>query len=87
VGVGFAGPSKNTDWVEDQDYEFEVWTDNDKVLALHYGAVDDETDIAPARHTKVLDANGVLLLEYIEGVNPNSHPQDVLDDCQELFGN
>ena len=87
MGVGFANPSKNTDWVEDQDYEFEVWTDNDKVLSLYYGAIDDPGDIAPSRHTKLLDANGELILEYVDNVNPTGHPQEVLEDCEALFGN
>lgn len=45
----------------------------------------------PARVTKVLDEDGVLVLEYVDmnafdsGVAA-AHPAKVLSDCQQIFG-
>jgi hypothetical protein len=37
--------------------------------------------------TLILDAKGTLILEYREGTGASGHPQQVLEDCQILFGN
>ena len=45
----------------------------------------------PARVTKLLDPNGVLILEYV-GMNAfdsgvaAAHPAKVLSDCEKIFG-
>jgi len=76
----------NERWIEDQQYEFEIWTDDEKTLALHYGAISRPSAAFPKRITKILDAEGTLILEYVEGVGPATHPQEVLEDCRLLFG-
>jgi peroxiredoxin len=83
--VSFAEPEVNVAWVEEQAFPYEVWTDVDRTLSLHYGAAEAKDDIAPKRVTKVLDAEGVLVLEYLE-VDVGAHPKEVLDDCTLLFG-
>ena len=40
----------------------------------------------PARVTMVLDSEGILRLEYMGSLNVSTHPADVLEDCQSLFG-
>ncbi len=82
MGVSFAGPEVNTLWIQDQGYQYEFWTDTNRELALYYGAVEKVTDFVPARVTRILDAEGVLVLEYAVG----THPLEVLADCQALFG-
>jgi peroxiredoxin len=42
--------------------------------------------VFPQRITKILDANGDLVLEYVTDVGPGTHPQKVLEDCRLLFG-
>jgi len=37
--------------------------------------------------TLILDAQGTLILEYRQGTGASGHPQDVLEDCQAMFGN
>ena len=37
--------------------------------------------------TLILDAQGTLVLEYRSSTGASGHPQDVLEDCQALFGN
>ena len=46
----------------------------------------------PSRITKLLDADGKLIVEYvdIDGFSTNAaaaHPAEVLEDCQKIFGN
>lgn len=85
VGVSFGSPQANTRWVESQSYNFEIWTDDDKTLAMYYGAVSGPGAPFPKRITKVLDAEGNLILEYVSDVEVGTHPEEVLEDCQKLF--
>jgi peroxiredoxin Q/BCP len=86
VGVSFANPATNTEWVEQESFNFEVWTDDDKALSLYYGAVNGPSAGAPKRITKLLDEKGTLILEYVEAIQVGTHPAQVLADCQILFG-
>lgn len=63
-----------------------MWTDTSKELALYYGAVKARGVPFPSRITKVLNAQGELVLEYVDAISVGTHPQDVLDDCTKLFG-
>jgi peroxiredoxin len=86
IGVSFDSPSKNDEWAIDEGFEFDLWSDLDRDLALYYGAATSPTQGAASRVTKVLDANGDLVLEY--DVNfVGTHPAQVLHDCEFLFGN
>ena len=86
MGVGWNEPSENQSWAEDEDYEYEIWSDDDKTLALYYEAIKSEITPIPGRVTVILDEKGKLLLEYRAGTGDASHPQEVLEDCQALFG-
>ena len=83
-GVGFAEPDTNRSWAEDQGYGFELWSDLERTLALHYGAADSVSAIMPSRITRLLDVDGSVLLEY-DDVSAFSGPADVLKDCEKLF--
>lgn len=85
VGVSFDSPAENQAWAIDEGFDFELWSDLDRTLALHYGAATSATQGAAARVTKVLDADGNVVLEY-SGISVATHPTDVLHDCQLLFG-
>jgi peroxiredoxin len=80
--VSFDGPAANESWKQSQSFEFELWSDDNKTLAGYYGA---GTGTYANRVTKLLDDQGVLILEY-NTVNPASHPADVLSDCEAIFG-
>ena len=86
---GFDSPSENAAWAagETPPFTFELWTDGDRQLATYYEAVDSPIQAKPDRVTKVLDANGTLVLEYVEDVVVGTHPGLVLADCEALFGN
>ena len=85
MGVGFDGPEETQPWAEEEGYTYDIWTDNGKVLALYYGAISKESQSNPSRVSFLLDAEGKLLLEYVEDVDFGTHPAEVLEDCQELF--
>ena len=85
VAVSFNTPADNVPWVAKESFEFEIWSDLNKSLALWYGAVDSKAALFPNRITRILDASGTLLLEY-NSVSVDAHPADVLADCHEIFG-
>jgi peroxiredoxin len=85
VGVGFDEPAENQAWAEDEGFAFELWTDDDRTLAVYYGAAASADAIVPQRKTRVLGPDGTLLLQYdVSSIAP--HPAQVLSDCQLLFG-
>lgn len=86
VGASFNQPGTNAAWVADQGYQYEVWTDINQQLAEHYDAGPGLLPV-PQRVTVILDAKGALILEYRSATGTSGHPQDVLEDCQALFGN
>lgn len=85
VGVSFDSPEKNQAWAEAESFTFDLWTDDDKTLALYYGAASSETQRTADRVTVVLDETGTVVLEYTD-VSVSTHPQEVLEDCTVLFG-
>ena len=86
VGVSFDKPSTLQGWAEDEGFQYELWKDENKSLAIHYGAADDTSAFFPSRISVLLDKNGEVLLEYKDNLSTGSHPQQVLDDCTILFG-
>jgi len=85
VGVSFDTPEDNQTFATAQNWSFELWSDDDKTLALHYGAAADAAQPVPKRISMLLDDKGTLVREYLE-VDPASHPEQVLQDCRALFG-
>ena len=85
--MGFQEPSDTLSWVEDQGYQYEIWTDDaERTLAVTYGAAEDAGAWLPERVSVILDADGNLLLEYMDNVSTGTHPTNVLADCEILFG-
>ena len=85
VGASFDPPEENLEWSLDEEFTFELWTDEDRILAMAYGAADSASDRAADRKTVVLDADGVLTLQYAV-TSIGTHPEQVLHDCAILFG-
>ncbi len=52
---------------------------------MHYGAASSETQAMASRITVLLDADGVWRAVY-NPASVSSNSQDVLEDCQLLFG-
>ena len=85
VGVSFDTIEDNAAFKENNEFAYELWSDTEKDLALYYGAASSQTQALASRVTRILDAAGELVLEYTVS-NPSGHPQQVLEDCQVLFG-
>lgn len=85
MGVGFDEPEVNAGWAEEEGFLFELWTDDEKSLALYYGAVQGERQTYPDRISRLLDADGYVLLQY-DDVATGTHPARVLEDAQALLG-
>ncbi len=85
VGVSFDEPEVNQAWAEEEGFSFDLWTDDDRTLALAYGAATSASQPYASRKTVILDAEGELVLVY-DSVSVSAHPADVLEDCQILFG-
>jgi len=85
VGVSFADLSTLRDWADSEGFQYELWSDDNKDLAIYYGA-GTASSWAPERVTVVLDAEGNQLLSYSVGWGISSHPREVLEDVQAIFG-
>lgn len=85
MAVGLADPDTTAAWAAEHDYLYEIWSDLDRVLMEHYGAVSDFDD-APLRHAYILDAEGRAVVWHEGAVSLGADPALVLDDCRALFG-
>lgn len=84
-----ADPSDQEAWAQQEGFQYELWTDDSRAtLAARYGA-DDGWFGSYDRVTVILDAQGRLILEYpdVSDLSPGGHPEEVLEDCQQIFGN
>lgn len=86
MGVGLDSPADNLAWSDTEGFLYDLWTDDDAVLGVTYGALSNDRDTSVDRVTMLLDADGALLLEYTEAINVGTHPAQVLEDCEALFG-
>ncbi len=86
VGVGRDTPADNAAWAEEEGFAFELWTDDDHTLGVTYSALTSSRDNTVDRVTMVLDADGVLVREYVDTLVVGVHPSEVLEDCAALFG-
>ena len=71
--MSFDEPEVNEEWAEDEGFSFELWTDDDRTLALTYGAARSADQATASRKTMILDATGTLVLEY-ESVGVGAGP-------------
>ena len=84
--MSFDAVSSLQDWAEDEEFEFELWQDTNLSLAVHYGAADDTSALVPNRVTVLLDGNGNQILNYDVGWGFGTHPEEVLEDCEAIWG-
>jgi hypothetical protein len=89
--VSFDSPTVNNNWAmdpvtgppADPPFQYELWSDLPaKTLAGFYGA---GTGSQAARITRLIGGDGELLLEY-GSINVTTSPNQLLEDCQILFG-
>jgi hypothetical protein len=54
---------------------------------MHFGAISSTSDWVPNRKTVVLDGDGNHILSYDVGfLSMATHPEDVLEDCEAIWG-
>lgn len=82
--MSFDDTSENAAFASAQGFQYELWSDLQRTLALHFGAATSDTQGSAYRRTFVLDEQGRLCLQY-DTVGVNSHPEDVLDDVTLLL--
>lgn len=85
VGASFNDPERNATWIADQNYQYEVWTDTNKTLAVAFGAA-SSSSFVPSRVTVILNAQGQAEVIYDPVSDIGNHPAQVLSDCRTLFG-
>ena len=86
VGASFNSTTDNQTFKDEEGFEYELWSDLGRELAIYYDAADSEAQNSADRRTVVLDSQGRQLLSYEPSWDIGAHPQDVLEDCQTLFG-
>jgi len=82
--VSFDSVADNEAFAVEQGFQYELWSDLDRDLAMHYNAADTVNDAIADRETFVLDENGTLCLMY-ESVGVSAHPAEVLADVTLLL--
>ncbi len=85
VAVGLADPDTTAAWAETLNYDYEIWSDPERVLMDAYGAT-VTWDEGPLRHAFVLDAEGRAIVRHDGAVSLGADPYEVLEDCVRLFG-
>jgi peroxiredoxin len=83
VGVSYDSPNRNQDWAAEEGFQYELWSDDDAHTLSEY--YDSAGGFAAQRKTFILDESGTLVLQYDVSL-VGTHPQQVLEDCQILFG-
>ena len=84
--MSFGSTADLQNWAEDQSFDYELWTDDDRTLAIHYGAA-TASSFLPSRISVLLDGNGNQLLTYdVNLFGVGAHPRDVLDDARAIWG-
>lgn len=76
-GVSFDSPEENHRFAEKYGFDYPLLSDEDRTLAMRYGACDDVTAGYPRRITYVIDEQGKIA-QAIDGVQPKSHPETLL---------
>lgn len=84
--MSFDKPAKNAQFKAEDKFEFDLWTDAKRELALAWGAADSPTQLFADRVTVLLDPEGTRILHYNVVFDIANHPQHVLDDCKAILG-
>ena len=89
IGVSFDSATKNAAFKASDKFQFALWSDLGRELALYYEAATSKTQSAADRVTVVLDDTGTQVLTYSSYMTNSGlthHPKDVLADCKALMG-
>jgi len=84
VGVSFDAPATNAVFKLNEQFQFPLWSDTERALAINYGAASSKSAFIANRVTVVLDDKGRWILNY-PTVNPSTHPAEVLSDLKAIL--
>ena len=89
IGVSFDVPSQNAKFKANEAFNFPLWSDTEKTLALTYGAAEASWQPIASRVTVILDSHGEWVLFYpadvVAAKSLYLHAQTVLDDLALLL--
>ena len=89
IGVSFDAPEKNAIFKANEEFKFPLWSDEDKTLAMTYGAASASWALFADRITVLLDPQGDWVLHYpadvVAAKSLYLHAQTLLDDLALLF--
>ncbi len=84
VGVSFDAPAKNKVFKTNEKFQYPLWSDVKRELALAYGAALTPDFPIAMRITVVLDPAGQWVLNY-PSVSVSGHPAKVLADMKAIL--
>ncbi len=82
--MSFDAPATNLLFKNTNNYEYALWSDIDRELALYYGAATSSSAFFPNRISVVVAPDGQWVLHY-PTVDVSTHPTDVLADMTALI--
>ena len=77
MGVSFDSPKDNSAFAKKLDFPFLLLSDEDRKIALAYGAAADKTARVPKRVTFLIGPDQIITRVW-DKVDVNTHAQDVL---------
>ena len=84
-GASFDKEAENKAFWTVNTFQYDLFSDHDRELALHYGAAKTKGQVFADRITVVLDPSGDQRLFYNVGFNVKQHPNDVLADLTKIL--
>ncbi|MFT5430002.1 MAG: peroxiredoxin Q/BCP [Myxococcota bacterium] len=86
IGTSFDKPAENKSFSFVNNFQYPLFSDADRELALHFGAASSANQFWADRITVVLDPDGRWILRYEDVFNTKEHPNEVLADMQKILG-
>ena len=86
VGASFDQPAENKAFATVNNFQYTLLSDQQRELAIHFGAAADASALFAERDTVVLDPQGRWVLHYDDIGDFKQHPHDVLKDMTLILG-
>ena len=84
LGASFDTVADNSAFAEKFSFPFLLLCDTDRQLAISYGAAENSEEVYPRRISYLIGPDGSVAKAYGR-INPDRHPNQVLDDLAELM--
>lgn len=88
IGCSFDSAAANAKFKQSSKFDYPLWSDLGRELALQYGAAQSAKQLFADRVTVVLNDKAEWVLYYGPGAtnwDPAGHPKTVLDDLKLLM--